>query len=204
MMAAIGAASLKKPGLVVAFDAAIAMSTIAVWTQEEDGETSAAVTNPLQENSFLSHSRGGNDLLKALHAMPESAVFDGGGQGQALREFQDERTLAKPMHCASYRKEFNRRDLNQRMLEAARWFAQDMDVPLAGLDAVAAEAVIRTALLRRLGRGDNCPNRAEFAALISVLRDGLAVNGKLKFAKNLMADVPVPHQSIALAIRRRR
>lgn len=52
LMAAIGAAPLMKPGLVVAFDAAIAMSTIAVWTQEKNGETSAAVTNPLQENSF--------------------------------------------------------------------------------------------------------------------------------------------------------
>lgn len=52
LMAAIGAAPLMKPGLVAALDAAIAMSTITVWTQEEDGETSAVVTNPLQENSF--------------------------------------------------------------------------------------------------------------------------------------------------------
>ena len=52
LMAAIGAAPLMKPGLATALNAAIEMSTIAMWTQEEDGETSAAVTNPLQENSF--------------------------------------------------------------------------------------------------------------------------------------------------------
>ena len=65
LMAAVGATLLMKPGLVAAFDAAITMSTIAVWTQEEDGETSAAVTNPLQENSFAMNrhtpSRAGLD-----------------------------------------------------------------------------------------------------------------------------------------------
>lgn len=65
LMAAIGAAPLVKPGLVAALDAAIAMSTIAVWTQEEDGETSAVVTNPLQESNFLMNrhtpSRAGLD-----------------------------------------------------------------------------------------------------------------------------------------------
>ena len=134
--------------------------------------------------------------------MPESAVFDDGAQGPALKDFQDERTLAKPMTYAAYRKELTRRDLNQRMLEAARWFAKDMRVPASALDSVAAEAVIRTGLLRRLGRGDDCPNRAEFAALIARLRDGLADGGKLKFPKSLMAAVPSQHQAIATAIRR--
>ncbi len=175
---------------------------VSLYLEHQYGDDLAKAAQSLQDNSFLSHSRGGNDLLKALHAMPESAVFDGGAQGQALKEFQDERTLAKPMSCAAYRKELNRRDLNNRMLEAARWFAQDMNVPLAALDSVAAEAVIRTALLRRLGRAGNCPNRAEFAALIETLRAALAGTGKLKFPKGLMADVPVQHQPIAAAIRR--
>ena len=175
---------------------------VSLYLEHQCGEDLAKAAQSLQENSFLSHSRGGNDLLKALHAMPESAVFDGGAQGQALKEFQDERTLAKPMSHAAYRKELARRDLNQRMLAAASWFAQDMRVSASALDSVAAEAVIRTALLRRLGRDDNCPNRPEFAALIATLRDGLAATGKLKFPKNLMADVPLPHQQIATAIRR--
>ena len=175
---------------------------VSLYLEHQCGDDLAKAAQSLQDNSFLSHSRGGNDLLKALHAMPESAIFDGGAQGQPLKEFQDERTLAKPMSCAAYRKELARRDLNQRMLEAARWFAQDMQVPAAALDSVAAEAVIRTALLRRLGRGDNCPNRPEFAALIATLRDGLAGTGKLKFPKGLIADVPPQHQQIATAIRR--
>ena len=175
---------------------------VSLYLEHQYGDDLAKAAQSLQDNSFLSHSRGGNDLLKALHAMPESAVFDGGAQGQALKEFQDERTLAKPMSCAAYRKELARRDLNHRLLEAARWFAQDMDVPVAALDSVAAEAVIRTALLRRLGRGSNCPNRSEFAALIATLRDALALSGKLKFPKSLLADVPAQFQPIAAAIRR--
>ena len=123
---------------------------VSLYLEHQCGEDLAKAAQSLQENSFLSHSRGGNDLLKALHAMPESAVFDGGAQGQALKEFQDERTLAKPMSHAAYRKELARRDLNQRMLAAASWFAQDMRVSASALDSVAAEAVIRTALPERL------------------------------------------------------
>ena len=178
------------------------VNLVSLYLEHACGDDLSKAAQSLQDNSFLSHSRGGNDLIKALHAMPESAVFDGGGHGQALKEFQDERTLAKPMSCTAYRKELARRDINRRMLDAARWFAQDMHVPMSALDAVAAEAVIRTALLRRLGRGSTCPNRAEFAALISTLRDGLAGAGKLKFPKGLMAEVPLAHQQIANTIRR--
>ena len=175
---------------------------VSLYLEQQCGDDLDRAARSLQENSFLSHSRGGNELLKALHAMPESAVFDDGGQGQALKEFQDERTLAKPMNFAAYRKELARRDLNQRMLEAARWFAQDMRVSPSALDSVAAEAVIRTGLLRRLGRSDDCPNRPEFAALIVRLRDGLAGAVRLPFPKSLMAQVPSQHQAIAAAVRR--
>ena len=74
LMAAIGAAPLTKPGLVAALDAAIAMTTIAVWTQEEDGETSAAVTNPLQENSFPMNRH-----------MPSRAGLDNGNDSWQVR-----------------------------------------------------------------------------------------------------------------------
>lgn len=68
-----------------------------------DGDLQKAAES-LCDNAFLSHSRGGNEMLKVLHAMPDSTVFaDTKGQGQ--KEFQDERTLAKPFSLAAYRKE---------------------------------------------------------------------------------------------------
>lgn len=166
-----------------------------------DGDLAEAAQS-LRDNSFLSHSRGGNDLLKKLHALPESAMFDVGGQ--SLKDFQDERTLAKPMTCAAYRKEFERRQANARSMAAARWFAQDMAVPIAALETIDAEAVLRTALLNRLEGSRGWPNLQEFAQRVTVLHGRLsnATTNAFKFSKALLVDVPQQHQSIAAAIGR--
>src|SRR5450830_734207 len=59
-----------------------------------DGDLQKAAES-LRDNTFLSHSRGGNEMLKALHAMPDSTVF-ADIKSQTVKEFQDEHTLAKP------------------------------------------------------------------------------------------------------------
>lgn len=175
---------------------------VSLYLEDQFGHDLDKAARSLCDNSFLSHSRGGNDLLKKLHAMPESAVFDGGVKGQTLKDFQDERTLAKPLTHAAYRKELARRNANTAQQAAARWFAQDMAVPVSALDSIGADAVIRTGLLRRLGTADDCPNRQEFALLIQKLRDVGVATGKLKFPKSLLDDVPDAHREIASGIRR--
>jgi len=156
----------------------------------------------LRDNSFLSHSRGGNNLLKKLHALPESTMFDGGVQH--LKDFQDERTLTKPMTYAVYRKEWERRQANASNMAAARWFAQEMGVPMAALETVDAEAVLRTALLNRLEGSRSWPNLQEFAQRVTVLRGRLSCGAtkSFKFPKALLVDVPLQHQNIAAAVGR--
>ncbi|MBC7575675.1 MAG: hypothetical protein H7244_15240 [Herminiimonas sp.] len=175
---------------------------VSLYLEDQFGNDLDKAARSLCDNSFLSHSRGGNDLLKKLHAMPESAVFDGGVKGQTLKDFQDERTLAKPLTHAAYHKELARRGANTAQQAAARWFAQDMAVPVSALDSIGADAVIRTGLLRRLGTADGCPNRQEFAHLIQKLRAVAVATGKLKFPKSLLDDVPDAHREIASGIRR--
>ncbi len=175
---------------------------VSLYLEDQFGNDLDKAARSLCDNSFLSHSRGGNDLLKKLHAMPESAVFDGGVKGQTLKDFQDERTLAKPLTHAAYRKELARRGANTAQQAAARWFAQDMAVPVSALDSIGADAVIRTGLLRRLGTADGCPTRQEFAHLIQKLRAVAVATGKLKFPKSLLDDVPDAHREIASGIRR--
>ncbi len=177
---------------------------VSLCLQDRFGDDLAQAARSLQENSFLSHSRGGNELLKNLHAMPESSVFDsgfGGRSGQSLKEFQDERTLAKPLGHAAYRKELQRREGNAASQAAARWFAQDMKVPMSALDSVAAEAVVRTALLLRVAGADDAPGRQEFAALLMTLRNRIGAT-KFKLPKDLLADVPEAHVSFAATVQR--
>lgn len=181
---------------------------ISLYLENLYGDDLTQAAQSLQDNSLLSHSRGGNDLLKKLHAMPESAVFDGGMQAQSLKEFQDERTLVRPLTLSAYRKELLRRERNAASQAAARWYAQAMRVPLENLDAVAADVVIRTALLCRLGGVEGCPDRQEFAALLLALRSKAGVTSdralasrKLKFPRVLLDQIPQGMQVICDEVR---
>lgn len=155
----------------------------------------------LRDNTFLSHSRGGNEMLKALHGLPDSTVF-GDTKGQGLKEFQDERTLAKPFSLSAYRKELKAREEAGAVLAAALWFADDMGVERAALEFAGAETVIRTALLVRLGAVEEFPDRLGFVKLIAAVRGDSAAGGKLKFPRHLLDDVPVEYRDIAGKVRR--
>ncbi|PFH09830.1 hypothetical protein BCF11_2234 [Collimonas sp. PA-H2] len=155
----------------------------------------------MRDNTFLSHSRGGNEMLKALHALPDSTIF-GDTKGQGLKEFQDERTLAKPFSPNAYRKELKSREEAAAVLAAALWFADDMGVERAALEFAGAETVIRTALLVRLGGTEEFPGRLGFAKLVATVRDEAVVGGKLKIPRQLLDDVPAEHRDIAGRVRR--
>ncbi|WP_442783749.1 hypothetical protein [Collimonas fungivorans] len=155
----------------------------------------------LRDNTFLSHSRGGNEMLKALHALPDSTVF-GDTKGQGLKEFQDERTLAKPFSLNAYRKERKAREECAAVIAAALWFAGDLGLARSELEFAGAETVIRTALLMRLGGGQEFPDRLGFARLIAAVRGNSAAGAKLKISKKLLDDVPLEYRDVADKVRR--
>ncbi|MDB5765734.1 MAG: hypothetical protein JWQ61_548, partial [Collimonas fungivorans] len=159
----------------------------------------------LRDNTFLSHSRGGNEMLKALHGLPDSTVF-GDTKGQGIKEFQDERTLAKPFSLNAYRKERKAREECAAVIAAALWFAGDLGLERSELEFAGAETVIRTALLVRLGGGEEFPDRLGFARLIAAVRGGGGAGGdaraKLKIPKKLLDDVPLEHRDVADKVRR--
>ncbi|MDY7545915.1 hypothetical protein QN360_00690 [Glaciimonas sp. CA11.2] len=155
----------------------------------------------LRDNTFLSHSRGGNDMLKALHALPDCAVF-GDVKSQDLKSFQDERTLIKPYTLSAYRKERQTREEDANTLAAATWFAKSMALPRSALEFTSAETVIRSAILVRAAGADSFPNRHAFATLLSTIRAQATAVGKLKIAKKLLDDVPEEYLKISDKIRK--
>lgn len=177
------------------------VNLISLYLEDNYGDNLAKAAESLRNNSFLSHSRGGNDLLKKLHAMPESTVF-GDIKGQALKEFQDERTRIKPLSLSAYRKELQRRQDSIASIAAARWFALAMGIPLAALDFISADSVIRTALLIRLSGAEACPNRHEFAKMVDAIRTKALASGLLKIPKAALDDIPQEHRVIANAVKR--
>lgn len=174
---------------------------VSLYLENVCGDDLGKAAESLRDNSFLSHSRGGNEMLKKLHEMPEEPFF-GGISGQALKDFQDERTLKKPLSLSAYRKELQRRQDNISAMAAARWFAQDMGLPMAELDLASADSVIRTAILARLAQQEECLTRQLFAQIVDALREASPAGGKLAFPAKLFADVPAEHRVIANRVKR--
>ncbi|HXA47645.1 MAG TPA: hypothetical protein VNW52_08445 [Burkholderiaceae bacterium] len=178
------------------------VNLVSLYLENTFPDSLVKAAESLRDNSFLSHSRGGNEMLKQLHAMPELPVFQG-ANAQALKEFQDERTLAKPLTLTAYRKELKRRHDNIASIAVARWFAKDMGVPFSELDYVSAEMVTRTALLMRLsGHGSKCPSPLEFRKVVELLRSKGLASGKIRIAKSLLDDVPQEHRTVVDSVKR--
>jgi hypothetical protein len=126
----------------------------------------------LQEHSFLSRSKGGSDMLKALIGMPTSTHFGMGEHGGFTDK--DIPLLAKwaLRSLADYQAELAKRWRVAQVIDAALWMADalgmDPDVlEEAGKDA---EAVIRTALLVHACKRNKMPDWPAFASMVMALR----------------------------------
>lgn len=177
------------------------VNLISLFLEETCNGNLDKAAESLRDNTFLSHSRGGNEMLKALHALPDCSVF-GDVKSQDLKDFQDERTLVKPFSLSAYRKERQTREEDANTLAAATWFAKSMELPRSALEFTSAETVIRSAILVRAAGADSFPNRNAFATLLGTIRTQAAAAGKLKIAKKLFDDVPEEYRKISDKIRR--
>ncbi len=130
----------------------------------------------VRDHSFLSRSKGGSDLLKAMIAMPQNSHFGMNEQGG----FRDDHIpqLAKWSLCslADYQAELAKREQVALVIDAAIWFANELgldadDLEEAGRDA---EAVIRTSLLVMACRGTKLPDWVAFDKLVAGLRTRFA------------------------------
>jgi hypothetical protein len=126
----------------------------------------------LQAHSFLSRSKGGSDMLKALIGMPTSTHF-GMGEHSGFTD-KDIPLLAKwaLRSLADYQIELSKRSKVALVIDAALWLADalglDPDVlEEAGKDA---EAVIRTALLCAACKRSKMPDWAALHTMVLALR----------------------------------
>ena len=126
----------------------------------------------LQNHSFLSRSKGGSDMLKALIGMPTSTHFGMGEHGGFTDK--DIPLLAKwaLRNLADYQAELTKRSQVAQVIDAALWLADalgtDPDVlEDAGKDA---EAVIRTALLVHTCKRSKMPDWPAFGSMVVALR----------------------------------
>ena len=129
----------------------------------------------LRDHSFLSRSKAGSDMLKALLALPESTSFD-----MNLEDADDLKAGTPPKGLAEwslkrfsdYQFELARRLPMQHEISAALWLAEHFGMEPGELEEshTHAEAVIRTALLLTSTQGTEMPDWAEFQNMVEALR----------------------------------
>jgi len=126
----------------------------------------------LRDNSLLSRSKAGSDMLKALIAMPQNSHF-----GMNERSgFRDEHIplLAKwaLRSLPEYQSELTKRARVAEVIDAALWFAEQLDLNEDELQDAAkdAEAVVRTGLLAMALKRKEMPDWPAFEKLLVALQ----------------------------------
>jgi hypothetical protein len=166
----------------------------------------------LRDNTFLSHSRGGSDMLKQLHAQMD-AGFDSGDVDKDVRDFLDQFTAKTQLTLKQYQHRMAHQDAQYTLMEAAVWLGTTMGLKEETVLEQDPESVIRTALLTRsmgtrtqpLMRGPLLTSKA-FSDLLKSMRSkalgGGSTGGKTVFPSALTADVPEPYQTVIEDIQR--
>ena len=125
----------------------------------------------LRDHSFLSRSKGGSDMLKAMVAMPQNSHFGMNERGG----FRDEHipVLAKwsLRSLADYQAELAKRSGVTQVMDSAIWLADHLGMEAAELEEAGkdAEAVIRTALLVLAAKRTEMPDWVGFQKILTAL-----------------------------------
>lgn len=160
-----------------------------------DGSLTRAARS-LQENSFLSHSRGGSQMLKTLHAMPTDSTIHEPAEPHDVREFLRARTLGEQWSVAEYRARFAERQICQDEIEAALWFADAMELSREALVGNSAESVLDACLLTRIaGRLEGGLLGAQ--EIKDFFKSVRRTKKKPRLPEGVLDEVPEAHRAVA-------
>ncbi len=148
------------------------VNLVSLYLESSSGGDLRQAAESLREHSFLSRSKGGSDMLKALIAMPQNSHFGMNERGG----FTDDHIplLAKwsLRSLADYQAEFAKRSQVAQVLDAAIWLADQLGMDASELEEAGkdAEAVIRTALLLMATGHTEMPDWVAFEKMVVALR----------------------------------
>lgn len=138
----------------------------------------------LRDNSLLSRSKAGSDLLKAMIVMPQNTHFGMNERGGFADRHIPQLARWSLAPYAEVRAELAAREKATVVVQAALWLAGQLGLAEEDLQDCEpdAEAVIRTALLVHLAKRQELPDWRAFEKLIQALRkkDRAAVAAALR------------------------
>lgn len=149
------------------------VNLVSLGLQAASGGDLRLAAQALRDHSFLSRSKAGSDLLRALLALPEDSSFHASLDG-AAEAARPPRGMAEwsLKSFADYQAELARRQPFQLEKDAAVWLAAHLGLDEEALEEAHthAEAVIRSALLAIAMRRTEMPDWVDFEKMIVALR----------------------------------
>ena len=170
------------------------VNLVSLFLEENCGGDLDVAARSLRDNSFLSHSRGGSEMLKKLWAMPEDTSY-GILVKQPQKEFLAEWSLRS---LPDYRQALADRHGHQLSIAVALWFAERLGMAAEELSTAAVDSVVRSALLVHLsGSGPLAIPTANglLQMLEAIRKHGVPRKGR-KLLATLLQEVPVRYVPI--------
>ncbi len=178
------------------------VNLVSLYLEITSGGDLQLAAEALRDHSFLSRSKGGSDMLKALIAMPQNSHF---GMNEHRGFTDDDIPLLAKWTLRSlpeYQVELALRRQVAQVVDAAIWLAD-----LLGLDADVleeagkdAEAVIRTALLTLACKRTDMPDWVAFEKMVGALRKKHAADASTLVIA-IPKDLPVHLKTVVDGIR---
>lgn len=140
-------------------------------TQSASDLQRAAIS--LRDNSLLSHSKGGSEMLKRLHAMPVSTFLSiHPVSANEEKTFLNERSFASPLTATEYKEAVAGRQHIQNTIDFAGWVAKQMQAKFDDYSIYSAEEFIHSAMLVwYVGREPfQIPTESSFVKLLTEIR----------------------------------
>ena len=152
------------------------VNLVSLYLESSSGGDLRQAAESLRDHSFLSRSKGGSDMLKALIAMPQNSHF---GMNERAGFTDDHIPLLAKWSLRSlpdYRAELAERSQVTRVMDAAIWLADRLGLDASELEEAGkdAEAVIRTALLVMACGRSKMPDWVAFEKMVAALRKKVA------------------------------
>ena len=173
------------------------VNLVSLFLEDSSGGDIDKAARSLRDNTFLSHSRGGSEMLKSLWSMPEDGSY-GILVGQSQKEFLADWSLRS---LADYRQALALREGHQVAISTALWFAEKLEMPASGISTVSVESIIRTAMLVYLSgiTPVSIPNSAGLIGILDAIRQkGLPAKGRKQLKETFRA---LPAASLAVTRR---
>lgn len=151
------------------------VNLISLYLEDMSGGDVHVAAASLRDQTFLSHSKGGSEMLKRLHALPDSTMIVAGAiSPESQRAYLDEKTAAETIPLAEYRAELAQRRENQQIIDFTLWLARKMGVTRDAIDDT--DALIRSAMLVFLADKAELklPTRTTFVQLVKTVKSAKA------------------------------